>query len=87
LGSGHVCTTFSVHLFCSYSHNLFYNYSKELYFVLRNECHVNGIWTVPSSTEIMYVMSMPCGFDVVQLENGCRLSIDYFFLVGVGSVE
>jgi len=31
-------------------------------------------------------MSMPCGFDVVQ-ENGCRLSIDYFFLVGVGSVE
>ncbi len=52
---------------------MFYNYSEELYFVLGNECHVNGIWTVPSGTGIMQVMSMPCGFDVVQLDNGCRL--------------
>jgi len=84
LGRWHVCTTFSVRL---YSHNLFYNYIKELYFVLRNEWHINGIWTVPSGTEVMKVMSMPCGFDVVQLDNGCRPSIECFFLVGVGSVE
>jgi len=32
-------------------------------------------------------MSMPCGFDVVQLDNGCRPSIECCFLVGVGSVE